>query len=114
MRPQQLPPVRGPRRFSVVARSGGVRLSLRGRFHPPFYPGGYQGLGPVGRSGERAQSFADPAFEPTDEQLFEMSRQASAHMRAAREDSLQKMRQEIIAARKAALERLARVRSGRK
>ena len=49
---------------------------------------------------------ADPAFEPTDEDLVGISKRAFAHVRAAREESLRKMREEIAMARKAALERL--------
>lgn len=48
----------------------------------------------------------DPDFEPTDEDLMELSRQAFAHVAAAHEESLRKMRAEIEEARKAAMERL--------
>jgi hypothetical protein len=49
---------------------------------------------------------ADPAFEPTDDDLIGLSKRAFAHVRDAREESLRKMRAEIAVARKAALERL--------
>jgi hypothetical protein len=49
---------------------------------------------------------ADPAFEPTDEDLIGLSKRAFAHVRDAREESLRKLRAEIGAARKASLERL--------
>jgi hypothetical protein len=48
----------------------------------------------------------DPAFEPTDEDLIGLSKRAFAHVRAARDASLHKLRTEIAAARKASLERL--------
>lgn len=57
---------------------------------------------------------ADPAFEPTDEDLFGISKRAFAHVRAAREESLRIMRDEIAVARKAALERLHTLWPGRR
>ena len=48
----------------------------------------------------------DPGFEPTDEDLEGISKRAFAHVRSAREESLRKMREEIAAARKSALEGL--------
>lgn len=53
---------------------------------------------------------ADPAFEPTDEDLIGLSKRAFAHVRGAHEESLRKMRDEIAAARKSALERLRAMR----
>jgi hypothetical protein len=49
---------------------------------------------------------ADPAFEPTDEDLIGLSKRAFAHVGEAREASLRKLRTEIAAARQASLERL--------
>jgi len=55
---------------------------------------------------------ADPAFEPTDEDLVGLAKRAFAHVREAQEDSLRKLRAEIAAARQAALERLRLRRPG--
>lgn len=55
---------------------------------------------------DEGKRLADPGFEPTDEDLEGISKRAFAHVRAAREESLRKMREEIAAARKSALERL--------
>jgi hypothetical protein len=55
---------------------------------------------------DEGKRLADPGFEPTDEDLVGLSKRAFAHVRAAREESLRKMREEIAAARKSALERL--------
>jgi hypothetical protein len=49
---------------------------------------------------------ADPAFEPTDEDLIGLSKRAFAHVQAERDESLRRIRDEIAAARKVALERL--------
>jgi hypothetical protein len=60
---------------------------------------------------EHGRDLADPAFEPSDEELAELAKRAFAHVRQAHEDSLQKLRAEIAAARAAAMERL-RLRKG--
>ncbi len=64
-----------------------------------------------------AKNLADPDFEPTDEDLIGLSKRAFAHVREEHEASLRRLRVEIAAARKAALERLpeilARVRAAR-
>ena len=52
------------------------------------------------------KNLADPAFEPTDEDLIGLSKRAFAHVREEHEESLRKIREEITAARKAALDRL--------
>ena len=57
------------------------------------------------------KSLADPAFEPTDEDLTGLAKRAFAHVRRAHEDSLRKLRSDIAAARQAALERLRLRRS---
>ncbi len=41
------------------------------------------------------KNLADPDFEPTDEQLLELSRRAFAHIREENELRLQKMRERI-------------------
>lgn len=53
-----------------------------------------------------SKRLANPAFEPSDEDLIGLSKRAFAHVREAREASLEKLRAEIAAARKASLERL--------
>ena len=53
-------------------------------------------------------NLADPAFEPTDEQLTGLSARAFAGVRAAREKSMAKLRVQIAAARDKALKALAR------
>jgi len=58
------------------------------------------------------KNLADPSFEPTDEDLIGLSKRAFAHVREAQEDSLRKLRADIAVARKAALERLHRRKSG--
>jgi hypothetical protein len=55
---------------------------------------------------DEGKRLADPDFEPTDDDLVGLSKRAFAHVPAAREESLRKMREEIAAARKSALERL--------
>lgn len=50
---------------------------------------------------------ADPDFEPTDEQLMELSRRAFSGVKAARAESRAKLRAEIAAARVAANDDLA-------
>jgi hypothetical protein len=55
---------------------------------------------------DEPKRLADPAFEPTDEDLVGLSKRAFAHVPAEREESLRRMREEIAAARKSALERL--------
>jgi hypothetical protein len=54
------------------------------------------------------KNLADPAFEPTDEDLIGLAKRAFAHIREAQEDSLRKVRADIAIARQAALERLHR------
>jgi hypothetical protein len=59
-------------------------------------------------------NLADPAFEPTDEQLQELSAQAFAGVAAAHEAALAKMRAEIATAQEQALEDLEeRLRAAR-
>jgi hypothetical protein len=58
------------------------------------------------------RNLADPAFEPTDEDLIGLAKRAFAHVREAHEESLRKVRADIAAARQAALERLNRRKSG--
>jgi hypothetical protein len=58
------------------------------------------------------KNLADPAFEPTDEDLIGLSKRAFAHVRQAHEDSLRRLRADIAAAREAALERLRKRRPG--
>jgi hypothetical protein len=54
------------------------------------------------------KNLADPAFEPTDEDLIGLSKRAFAHVRKTHEESLRRLRAEIAAAREAALDRLRR------
>jgi hypothetical protein len=61
---------------------------------------------------DQPKRLADPAFEPTDEDLVGLSKRAFAHIPAAREASLRKMRDEIAAASKSALDRLYAIRPG--
>jgi hypothetical protein len=63
---------------------------------------------------DQPKRLADPAFEPTDEDLIGLSKRAFAHVRGAHQESLRKMREDIAAARKSALERLLAVRPGLK
>ena len=63
---------------------------------------------------DEPKRLADPGFEPTDEDLVGISKRAFAHVPAAREESLRKMRGEIAAARKSALDRLRAMRPGLK
>ena len=63
---------------------------------------------------DEPKRLADPAFEPTDEDLVGISKRAFAHVPAAHEESLRKMRGEIAAARKSALARLYAMRPGLK
>lgn len=55
---------------------------------------------------DEPKRLADPTFEPSDEDLIGLSKRAFAHVSAKREESLRRMREEIAAARKSALERL--------
>ena len=55
---------------------------------------------------ERRIDLADPAFEPTDEQLQELSHRAFAGVAAAGERRLERLRLEIAKAREVALRRL--------
>jgi hypothetical protein len=59
-----------------------------------------------------AKNLADPAFEPSDEDLMGLAKRAFAHVRGAQEDSLRKLRADIATARQAALERLRLRRPG--
>jgi predicted small metal-binding protein len=63
---------------------------------------------------DEPKRLADPAFEPTDEDLIGLSKRAFAHVRDAHQESLHKMREDIAAASKSALERLHAVRPGLK
>ena len=63
---------------------------------------------------EHPKRLADPDFEPTDEDLIGLSKRAFAHIPAAREESLRKMREEISAAGLAALARQRARRPGLK
>ena len=54
------------------------------------------------------KNLADPAFEPTDEDLIGLAKRAFAHIPQAQEDSLRKVRADIATARQAALDRLHR------
>jgi hypothetical protein len=53
-------------------------------------------------------NLADPDFEPTDAQLNELSARAFADVRAAHDRVLAKLRSDIAAARKEALEAFER------
>jgi hypothetical protein len=55
-------------------------------------------------------NLADPDFEPTDEQLIELSREAFAHVRGEHEASLRALRLRIADARREALSRLQKAR----
>jgi hypothetical protein len=55
-----------------------------------------------------AINLADPAFEPTDEQLVGLSTRAFAGVRAAHERSMARLRAEIAVARDEALKSLDR------
>ena len=57
-------------------------------------------------------NLADPSFEPTDEQLQELSKRAFAGVAAAHARSLARLRAQIAAARQEALRALEQ-RSGR-
>jgi hypothetical protein len=58
-------------------------------------------------------NLADPAFEPTDAQLQELSARAFAGVRAARERSLEQLRTEIAREREKVLLALGAHTSGR-
>jgi hypothetical protein len=51
-------------------------------------------------------NLADPSFEPSDEQLRELSRGAFAHLAAARRESDERLRQEIARLREEVLRKL--------
>jgi len=55
---------------------------------------------------------ADPAYEPSDEDVVGLSKRAFAHVPGAREEPLRRMREQIAAARKSALDRLRATRPG--
>lgn len=59
-------------------------------------------------------NLADPAFEPTDEDLIGLSKRAFAHVREQHEESLRKIRAEIAVASRAALDRLYAMKPGLK
>lgn len=48
-------------------------------------------------------NFADPDFEPTDEQLRQLSREAFADVEARQQDALARLRRDIAALRAEAL-----------
>ena len=52
------------------------------------------------------KNLADPDFEPSDEQLLELSRNAFAHIREENELRLQKMRERIATGRLELLKQL--------
>jgi hypothetical protein len=52
------------------------------------------------------KNLADPSFEPTDEQLRELSAKAFANVRAAKEQALRDLRERIAAERKRLLAKL--------
>jgi hypothetical protein len=54
-----------------------------------------------------ARNLADPSFEPTDEDLQELSRAAFAHVPAQNRELLVRLRAEIAALREAAMKRFA-------
>jgi hypothetical protein len=58
------------------------------------------------RDGVENQNLADPAFEPTDDDLTALATRAFAHVPKAQEEALRKLRADIATARLAALERL--------
>jgi hypothetical protein len=58
------------------------------------------------------KNLADPAYEPSDEDLIGLANRAFAHVRDAHEESLRKLRVDIATARQAALEWLRLRRSG--
>jgi hypothetical protein len=86
---------------------------MRVRIDQPAIPGGYWN-GAVSGDVSDPKRFADPGFEPTDEDLIGLSKRAFAHVRIDHENSLRKLRVDIAAARKAALERLRLRRPGAK
>jgi hypothetical protein len=57
---------------------------------------------------ERRVNFADPDFEPSDEELVQLSREAFAGILEAREKSLAELRERIARAREAARTEFAR------
>lgn len=57
------------------------------------------------------RNLADPDFEPTDAQLQELTRSAFAHVQAAHDASLNRLRLEIAQARMLALQRISGVLS---
>ena len=58
------------------------------------------------------KSLADPAFEPTDEDLTGLAKRAFAHVRKAQDEAASKLRADIAVARLAALERLRERKPG--
>jgi predicted Zn-dependent protease with MMP-like domain len=57
------------------------------------------------------RNLADPDYEPTDEDLQELSRTAFAHVPAQNRELLVRLRAKIAAGRKELLERLAAAQS---
>ena len=58
---------------------------------------------------ERKVNLGDPDFEPTDEELIELSHRAFAGVPTANEDAQAKLRADIAALREESLRRLARL-----
>jgi hypothetical protein len=54
------------------------------------------------------RNLADPSFEPTDEQLAELTRTAFAHLADARREADERMAKQIAELREQALARLKR------
>jgi hypothetical protein len=59
----------------------------------------------------KAANFADPDFEPTDEQLQELSREAFANVRAQQEHTLAQLRTSIRSRTAEAMKRLQQRRA---
>ena len=79
---------------------------LRGRADPvPGAPSRVRA--PSMRTGP---NFADPEYEPTDEELAELMQEAFSGIRDAREQSLQEMRARIAAAQELARARIGDLR----
>jgi hypothetical protein len=58
-----------------------------------------------------ARNLADPDYEPTDEDLQELSRKAFAHVPAQNRELLARLRDDVDAAGEVAMQRLADVLS---
>ena len=59
-------------------------------------------------------NLADPAFEPTDDDLIGLAKRAFGHVREAQDNAARALRADIATARLAALERLLRRSAGGK